>query len=447
MAVSLHFGSQWLSSSILSNQVSIIARPDHIVSRADIHENALKVLYRLHNAGFRSLLVGGCVRDLLLNRHPKDFDVATDAHPEQIKSLFDNCRLIGRRFRLAHILFGRDVVEVATFRGKDAEPEDDSRLNAKNGRLLRDNVYGCIDEDVWRRDFTVNALYYNIADFSLIDYTAGIQDIRDRIIRLIGDPQQRYREDPVRMLRALRFAAKLQFTIEPKTAEPIYKMGKLLCDIPPARLFDELLKLFHGGAARASFALLEQYGLMKHLFPATDKCLQQQAVPYAQDFLSRVLDNTDQRIAEGKSVTPAFLFSAFLWIPIIANFNGKTAQRMNVLEIQKAGSRVLAPQQKATAIPRRVTSMMREIWTLQPRLQRYTGRRALQLLSHPRFRAAFDFLVLRAQAGGELQERAQWWTEIQSKAPEEQAQMARQLEGKSHRRGRRSSGKRINRAQ
>jgi poly(A) polymerase len=425
----------------LSSSPTIIPRPDHNLSRADIDDNALKVLYRLHNAGFKAHLVGGCVRDLLLSRHPKDFDVATDANPEQIKRLFDNCRLIGRRFRLAHILFGREVVEVATFRGQTGLDDEDNldRLNTENGMILRDNVYGDIEEDVWRRDFTMNALYYNIADFGLIDYVGGREDIRQRVIRLIGEPEQRYREDPVRMLRALRFAAKLDFKIDPQTAEPIYEMGELLKDVSAARLFDEVIKMFHGGSARKTFELLEQYGVLRYLFPATSACLESSSYPFARSLLEHVLDNTDTRIHEGKSVTPAFLYAAFLWLPLLKKLKFKPGASLpNVIEIQKAASFVIQRQISSTAVPRRFTAMVREIWGLQPRMQRYTGKRALQLLHHPRLRAAYDFLCLRGQAGEAVHDRAEWWTEMLKKPLEEQQQMADQLaDSQRHYRSRR----------
>ena len=411
----------------LSSSPTIIPRAEHNVSRADINDNGLKVLYRLHKAGYKAHLVGGCVRDLLLSRHPKDFDVATDASPEQIKSLFDNCRLIGRRFRLAHILFGRDVVEVATFRGQsDAEDAaNGDRLNTASGMILRDNVYGDVEEDVWRRDFTMNALYYNIADFSLIDYVGGMQDLRRGIIRLIGKPEQRYREDPVRMLRALRFASKLELRIHPDTAAPISKLGKLLTEIPAARLFDEVIKLFYGGAARRTFEALEQYKQLDYLFPDSAECLQSASFPFSQSLIENVLDNTDERIRQGKSVTPAFLYAAFLWLPLLRRVRFKPGESLpNVIEIQKAASYVLQRQVKSTAVPRRFTSVIREIWGLQTRLQRYGGRRALQLLHHPRFRAAYDFLCLRGHAGEAVQNRADWWTEIQQKSPSEQSIMA-----------------------
>lgn len=406
----------------MSNQRTIIPRSEHTISRSNINANALKVLYRLRQAEYGSYLVGGCVRDMLLGRHPKDFDVATDAHPEQVRQLFDNCRLIGRRFRLAHVLYGRDVIEVATFRGyADA---DDPNHDTENGRILSDNVYGTIEQDVWRRDFTVNALYYNIADFSLIDYVGGLADLDKRVIRLIGEPAQRYREDPVRMLRAVRFAAKLGFAIEPGTAAPIHEMGHLLEDVPPARLFDETLKLFHTGHAIESFRLLRQYGLLKYLFPALEQALTEGSYPYALEFVQQALANTDLRIQQEKSVTPAFLFAAFLWPPLLNAIDYRPeSPLLHPMELQRASATLLVRQCRHITVPRRFSAVMREIWLLQSRLQRNIGKRALGLLVHPRFRAAYDFLCLRAEAGENVREYAQWWTEVQEKNPEERQQM------------------------
>jgi poly(A) polymerase len=249
-------------------QPRIVPRAAHTLSRKNISKGALRVLYRLHEAGYRACLVGGAVRDLLLGITPKDFDIATDATPEQVRKLFRNCRLIGRRFRLAHVIFGREIVEVATFRGfGDGEGAESRRVI--DGRLVRDNVWGRIEEDALRRDFRVNALYYDIADFSVIDYVGGMRDLEDRVLRLIGDPEQRYREDPVRMLRAARLAAKLDFAIDDAASAPFAHLSGLLADQAPARLFDESLKLFMAGRAAASFRTLERFGLLKTLFPAT----------------------------------------------------------------------------------------------------------------------------------------------------------------------------------
>ncbi len=388
----------------------IYARAEHPISRKQISENALKVLYRLNKAGFRALLVGGSVRDLLLGRQPKDFDVATDALPEQVRELFRNCRLIGRRFRLAHVQFGGEIIEVATFRAAH-DGEADGAAMTDEGRILRDNVYGSLDDDVWRRDFTVNSLYYDIADFSIVDYTGGVEDIRARRLRLLGDPETRYREDPVRMLRAARFATKLDFEIEPATLEPIARLRNLLEDIAPARLFDEMLKLFHGGCGRASFEMLRRHGLFHCLCPLTDKALDGNEGEFVNRLLTAALDNTDLRIAEGKPVTPAFLFAALLWQSVEDETQTNLANGLSPIEaVQFAADTVISKQVARIAMPRRFTSITREIWALQPRLMRHTSKRAPRLVEHPRFRAAYDFLLLRAAAGEPVQEAADWWT-------------------------------------
>lgn len=390
----------------------IIPRSEHPISRANISRNALKVLYRLKTAGYAAYLVGGGVRDLSLGREPKDFDVATNATPEEVKQLFRNCRLIGRRFRLAHVCFGREIIEVATFRALH-DAGTDTRL-LEDGRVLRDNVFGTIEEDALRRDFTVNALYYNIADFSLVDYVGGMDDLRQGVLRLIGDAEVRYREDPVRMLRAVRFTVNLGFRMHAETAAAIPRMAHLLSHIPPARLFEEVLKLFLTGMGLEVFECLRHYNLFGYLFPSTEGVLLRDEFGSALGFLSRALENTDQRIAEDKPVTPAFLFAALLWPPI--------AQRLSALEpasggqiqaIQQAGSEALEQQVQTVSIPKRFSVPMREIWALQPRFERRSGKRALRLLSHPRFRAAYDFLLLRAAAGEVEAELAQWWTELQ----------------------------------
>jgi poly(A) polymerase len=419
----------------------IVPRSDHNISRANISPNALKVLYRLKSAGFEAFLVGGGVRDLLLGRQPKDFDVATNADPDQIQDVFRNCRLIGRRFRLAHVRFGRDIIEVATFRASGAEPDHDDRAHTDSGRILRDNVYGSIDEDVWRRDFTVNALYYNIADFSLWDYVGGVEDVRSRTLRLIGDPVTRYHEDPVRMLRAARFAAKLDFELAPETAAPIRELGGLLKDVPPARLFDELLKLFHSGHAARSFDLLLEYDLLRYLFRDTQAVLETADADRMKAFIRRGLANTDERIRDDKPVTPTFLYAVFLWFPIKA-----LAERLeregwhNGQAMLEASQRIVAAQQ--TAFPRRFSSPMKELLALQWRFTERQGGRASRLLQHKRFRAAYDFLLLRATVGEVDQETIAWWTELQALPPEEQSKKVGKRRSGRRRRGgrRRASG-------
>ncbi|HCB12004.1 MAG TPA: polynucleotide adenylyltransferase PcnB [Gammaproteobacteria bacterium] len=392
----------------------LIPRPEHNISRANISANAVKVLYRLHDAGHRACLVGGGVRDLLLGREPKDFDIATDARPEQVHKLFRNCRLIGRRFRLAHVQFGRDIVEVATFRACSEESEDGSGSGverAANGRILSDNVYGSIEEDAWRRDFTINALYYDIANFAVLDYVGGIADLEAGLIRLIGDPVQRYHEDPVRMLRAVRFAAKLGLRLDPATEAPLHRLGHLLEQIPPARLFEEMLKLFMGGCAIQTFELLRHYRLFGWLFPATEHCLNRQQQHYPKTLLIRALANTDQRLVEDKPINPAFLFAALLWEPLREQMHRLQADGVDDHEaLQEAADTVTREQSRRVALPRRYSLPMREIWELQPRLMQITGKRPLRLATHPRFRAAYDFLTLRADTDEQAAELAGWWT-------------------------------------
>lgn len=403
-----------MESQIPVSLPTLIPRPEHNISRANISANAVKVLYRLHDAGHRACLVGGGVRDLLLGREPKDFDVATDARPEQVYKLFRNCRLIGRRFRLAHVQFGRDIVEVATFRacGVEGEEGESSKVErAADGRILSDNVYGSIEEDAWRRDFTINALYYDIANFAVLDYVGGIADLKAGLIRLIGDPVQRYHEDPVRMLRAVRFAAKLGLRLDPATEAPLRRLGHLLEQIPPARLFDEVLKLFMGGCAIQTFELLRYYRLFGWLFPATEHCLSRQQQHYPKTLLIRTLANTDQRLVEDKPTNPAFLFAALLWEPLREQMHRWQANGLDDHEaLQKAADTVTREQSQRVAVPRRYSLPMREIWELQPRLTQITGKRPLRLATHPRFRAAYDFLMLRADADEQAAELADWWT-------------------------------------
>jgi poly(A) polymerase len=503
----------------------IIPRADHTISRSHISPNALRVLYKLRDAGFMAFLVGGCVRDLLIGLEPKDFDVATDALPEQVKRLFRNCRLVGRRFRLAHVFFGRDIIEVATFRAAsapsqgeeplpDADPEDGEaaelddpqlleaesldgpvlgaaslddgasrdagargrvdnggrvdgptgsaprggrggsnydrtfptadpdtdtdvlaeRMFDETGRILRDNVYGTIDADVWRRDFTANSLYYNIADFSVWDYCGGVEDVRARKLKLIGDPETRFREDPVRMLRAARFEAKLGFTIDPATAEPIGRLRDLLGGVPPARLFDETLKLFLGGHGERSFEVLQRRGLLAALLPTVDAYLTAHPGSLVEKLLAQGLRNTDDRVQADKPVTPTFLFALLLYGPIAGIIEATPPERWHELgTILDACDLAARQAQTNVAIPKRFSLGVREMFGLQPRLEHPRGRRALRVLEHPRFRAAYDLLLLRAQYGLASDEMAQWWTRLQEVSAEERGQMADSLTGQAQR--------------
>ena len=397
------------------SEPTIIPRSAHNVSRASISPNALKVLYRLKDAGYQAYLVGGGVRDLLLGREPKDFDIATDAHPDKVRELFRNCRLIGRRFRLAHVMFGREIIEVATFRAfQDASQDNAGQHVDADGRIVRDNAYGTIEEDAFRRDFTVNALYYNIADFSIIDYVDGVTDIETGKLRLIGDPETRYREDPVRMLRAVRFATKLGFRLEPHTEAQVTRLAPLLADIPPARLFDEMLKLFMGGAALANFEMLRHYNLFEQLFPFTERSLAHEENNFPLTLVNHGMASTDARVEQGKPVTPAFLFAIFLWEPVRERAARLEAEGQQPAQaMQHASAEIIAEQAAIMATPRRFSLPMREIWMLQLRLEQKGGRRSQRVMAHPRFRAAYDFLLLRCESGEVPEEIGAWWTAAQ----------------------------------
>jgi poly(A) polymerase len=469
----------------------IIPRDSHPISRSKIAPEALRVLYRLREAGFEAYLVGGCVRDLTLGLEPKDFDVATNALPEQVKRLFRNCRLVGRRFRLAHVFFGREIIEVATFRASGAPSQgdepvldaaddeldldagegvgddgDDSadlvddgplldsrdvhdfdesleRVVDDSGRILRDNVYGTIDDDIWRRDFTCNALYYNIADFSVWDYCDGFADVKAKRLRLIGDPETRYREDPVRMLRAARFEAKLGFHIEPATAEPIARLRDLLEGVPPARLFDETLKLFLTGHGAESYRVLRDRGLLEVLLPSVAAFARKHPGSAPERMLIQGLANTDARVKADRPVTPSFLFALLLYGPIgLAIEQRPRSEWQEIGTILDAVDSVMRDIYRRVAVHRRFILGVRDMFALQPRLEAPRGRRALRTLEHPRFRAAFDLLQLRAEFGMADRALVDWWNRLQSASPEQRAAMSEALgrsapagEGRSARRG------------
>jgi poly(A) polymerase len=403
----------------------VIPRPEHIITRANINEAALKVLYRLKAAGYQAFLVGGGVRDLLLGREPKDFDVATDAHPEAVNELFRNSRLIGRRFKLVHVRFGREIIEVATFRCQHDAGDIDTG-HTEDGMILRDNVYGTLEEDAWRRDFTINSLYYDISDFSVVDYTGGITDLEKGLLCIIGDASQRYQEDPVRMLRAVRFAAKLGFRIHPDSEAPITELGDRLEAVPPARLFDEILKLFMSGYALETFELLRHYDLFRYLFEMTDDALSREEHDFPHMLVAKGLSNTDQRVAEGKPVTPAYLFAVLLWEPVREQALALQAEGVSEIQsLQIASEAVIAAQVQRVALPKRFSLQTREIWVMQARLKRHNGKRAERLLEQSRFRAAYDFLLLRAESGeDELKPLAEWWTDYQTANQDSRASMA-----------------------
>ncbi len=405
----------------ITQSAHIIHADQHGLKAEDFDRHALSVVYRLQKHGFAAYLVGGCIRDLLCGLEPKDFDVATDATPEEAKAVFKrSCRLIGRRFRLAHIHFGRDVIEVATFRGNGRVHE------SEKGRLITENVYGPMHEDAARRDFSVNAMYFDPSELTIHDYHQGYEDVHAKRLRLVGDPGARYREDPVRLLRAVRFAAKLNFQIEADTLAPISGLGDLLDDVPAARLFDESLKLFMKGHAAASYRSLDQHDLLRHLFPDTVPALEVADNNGLQRMLAEAMANTDERIRVGKPTTPAFLFGVLLWPALERQAAANRQQGMKPLPAAElAADKVISRQVSRISIPRRFSVPMREIWSLQPRFNSRQGKRAQRLYNHPRFRAAYDFLLLRAVADPRLQNLADWWTELQELDPDERRERLR----------------------
>lgn len=398
------------------------------------------MLYSLIDAGFEAYIVGGGVRDLLLGLKPKDFDIATNATPDQIRGVFRNSRIIGRRFRIVHVHFGREIIEVSTFRalsGDNVAQVEDSltraeahldAVQAASGMFLRDNVYGTIEEDVMRRDFTVNALYYTVKNFVVHDYVNGMADIDRRCLRMIGDPEQRYREDPVRVLRAIRLAAKLNFSITPETAAPLPRCARLLESVPAARLFDEFMKLFLAGHSLATYRLLQQYEVFQVLFPATAAAMRKNSAHYER-MLESAFAGSDARLEEGKSVTPVFLLAVLLWPALQHAMQQAGGQNVSPIPLlQEAAQRVIDDQVDRIAIPKRFSYPVRELWELQHRFTERRGRRAEALLTHKRFRAAFDFLLLREESGEDLGGLGQWWTEYQAASPERQAEMQAALQ-------------------
>ena len=423
----------------------ILPRGDHSLSRQNLSPNAVKILYRLNKAGYDAYLVGGCIRDHLIGVEAKDSDLVTNATPEEINDLFSNSRLIGRRFRLVHITFGREIIEVSTFRANAAQNERARKphgslkvkdaVYSANGIMLHDNVYGSITEDAERRDFTFNALYYNVKDFSIQDYCGGLADIVNEKIRIIGDARQRYQADPVRMLRAIRFAGKLGFALEASTAAPIKEMAHLLDHIPPARIFEEVLKLLGSGNGVKTFHLLRQYGLFKYLSPDTEALLlsgwkRDDIDPEA--FILKGLETTDNRVQSGKTTAPYFLYAVLLWPSVVLRHEEFQAQGMAATPaLHQAASIVLDNQVASTTIPRRFSTSMREIWDMQFRLPKRYGKRAFVLLEHPRFRAAFDFLLIRELSGTGLDSLGAWWQAFQHANDKEQRTLIKNIDLRS----------------
>ena len=392
-----------------SEPYRVIPAATHGISPDAINPCALKTVAALQAAGYNAFLVGGAVRDLLLGRRPKDFDVATDATPEEGRALFRRSRVIGRRFRLLHVLCGQETIEVSTFRGANTGEDARDASRSESGRILRDNVFGTQLEDARRRDFSINAFYYNPATQEVWDYHDGFTDLKARRLRMIGDPADRFREDPVRMLRAVRFAAKLDFHIDEATRAPVAQLAPLLKEVPQARLFDEMLKLLLSGHALRGVHQLRAEGLHHGLLPMLDLILER---PAGERFVTAALKNCDERIAAGKPVAPGFLFAALYWHQVEVGWREREARGLGTYPaLFESVEAALGSQE--LAVTRRFETYMREIWALQPRFLQRGGARPFRLLEHPRFRAAYDFFLLRADSGEVEAEVAEWWTRFQ----------------------------------
>jgi len=389
-----------------SVQPKIFGPKEHGIQLDDVSANAIRVTQTLQKAGFKAFVVGGAVRDLVLGLKPKDFDVATDATPEEIRRLFRRAFIIGRRFQIVHVMFGQDLIEVTTFRGNSA----DEALKDAHGRVLRDNTFGEQHEDAARRDFTINAMYYDPAEQLVLDYHGGMKDIRNNTMRIIGVAEARYREDPVRLLRVVRFAAKLEFKIAPDTRQPMAVMAPLINNVPVARVFDEMLKLLMSGHAMACLQRLRKEGLHHGLLPLLDVVLEQ---PLGEKFVTLALANTDERIRQGKSVSPGFLFASLLWHQVVEKWEAyRAAGEYPIPALHLAADDVLDGQTEKLALQRRIATDMRDIWAMQPRFERRIGKSPYKLLEHPRMRAGYDFLLLRCASGEIEEEIGQWWTDF-----------------------------------
>ena len=406
-----------------------VPKEQHGIGREAISQGSRKVCEVLHSHGYEAHVVGGAVRDLLLGLRPKDFDVATNAYPEEVHKVFRRSRLIGKRFKLVHVMFGEETVEVSTFRARTSSETDE------HGRVLRDNIYGTREDDAIRRDFTINALYYDPASETLLDYHNGLRDLQRKSVRIIGDARARYREDPLRMLRAVRFAAKAGFSIDERTRKPIRELAHLLENVPPSRVYEEMQKLLLSGHAATGLRQLRSEGLHHGLLPLLDVIFEQ---PMGERFVGLALEQTDGRVRSDKSVSPAFLFASLLWHEVLAAWK-KSEQRglKPIPALFEAMDTVLDIQSDKLAIPRRFTAVMKEIWALQPRFEQRSGRRPFGLLAHERFRAGFDFLVLRSASGEAPGELSQWWEKFQQAGEAERQAMLMAPAPGEHRRRRR----------
>jgi len=423
-----------------------IPASEHGINPREIDKKARSILTALSKAGYEAYLVGGGVRDLMLGYQPKDFDIATNATPEQVKRVLPSTRIIGRRFRLAHVHFGREYFEVATFRA----PHDKTGRGqtGEHGRIIHDNVYGTVVEDAFRRDFSINAFFYELETGDVLDFVGGMDDLKKKQLRMIGDPVVRYREDPVRMLRAIRFAAKLDLEIKPASKKPIYHCASLLDNIAPARLFDETLKIFHSGKAIKTLELLREYKLLEYLFPAAERGLQEDAQQKDGNgsfhkLVYAALKNTDKRIRKGLPVTPSFLFAVMLWKRVREEAEEYQQQGNPALQsVHLAASDAFSEQVKCLSVPRRFSNMTREIWTLQGLFKFKNQRRVLSFLENRRFRAAFDFMCLRAESGETSFDDCKWWTLIQEVEMDEKIAMCQSATSGKHEKKRKTRQKR-----
>ena len=408
----------------LSGGPAIIGAAKHGIRREDISSGSRRTVETLQQHGYKAYVVGGAVRDLLAGIHPKDYDVATNATPEQVRHCFRRSRIIGRRFQIVHVLMGAETIEVTTFRGHHGEQTQHTGSKAHtdaHGRLLRDNVFGSEKDDAARRDFTVNALYFDPTSETIIDYHHGVADLKQKTLRIIGDPKTRYREDTVRMLRAVRLAAKLGLTIDPEARRPIREMAELIENIPPSRLFDEMLKLLTSGYAVKCIQQLRTEGLHHGLLPLLDVILEQ---PLGERFVMLALENTDRRVREGKPTSPSFLFATLLWHEVLSKWETiKTSGERPMPALFLAMDEVLDVQAEKLAITRRIAGDIKDIWALQPRFEQRSGKRPYGVLEQPRFKAGYDFLLLRAESGEVDDELGNWWTEFMNSDGDARAAM------------------------
>lgn len=419
------------------NAPALIPVSSHGLVAEEVSYAARKVCAILQEAGFQAFVVGGAVRDLLAKQTPKDFDVATSATPDEVRRQFRRSRIIGRRFKIVHVMIGGEMIEVSTFRAhRDAEDVSTD----EHGRILTDNVYGTQKEDALRRDFTVNALYYDPTTQNITDYHHGVADLHQKTLRMIGDPRARYREDPVRMLRAVRLGAKLGLNIDPAARRPIREMADLMENLPPARLFDEMLKLLMSGHAVKCLTQLREEGLHHGLLPLLDVILEQ---PMGERFVWLSLENTDERVREGKSISPGFLFATLLWHEALANWDARKAAGEHAHPaLFAAMDEVLNVQGEKLAITRRIAGDIKDIWALQPRFEKRAGKAPFRLLEQPRYRAGWDFLRLRAQSGEIDMALVDWWHQFaHAGGNERESMIAPAQPGEGRRRRRRRSKK------